>query len=176
MWMRAVVALAVFFTRRFVWLAQSITSPYSGSGALQRKGARRILVRRTSPTAIGGAYLTTLSLSRLETDADAANQDIRLAVARVDQGGSRRQVRALLPLPYHQSWSERFPNALKLRPAQQWQHNGRAATFNDFQLPAFLSYEVDAWGACAIRSIRQRNRTGDRSRFAISCALPWKPT
>ena len=24
--------------------------------------------------------------------------------------------------------------------------NGRAATFNDFQLPAFLSYEVDAWG------------------------------
>jgi multidrug efflux system outer membrane protein len=85
-------------------------------------------------------------LNRLETDADAANQDIKLAVARVDQAqAGARYARSFL-----------FPTislgtgASRTREAQNRPNNGNtgglAATYNDFQLSAFLSYEVDAWG------------------------------
>ncbi|MCU1237963.1 MAG: efflux system, outer rane lipoprotein NodT family, partial [Candidatus Solibacter sp.] len=85
-------------------------------------------------------------LARLETEADAANQDIKLAMARVEQSeAGARFARSFL-----------FPTvslgvgASRTREAQNRPNNGntggRAATFNDFQLPAFLSYEVDAWG------------------------------
>jgi outer membrane protein, multidrug efflux system len=85
-------------------------------------------------------------LARLETDADAANQDIKLAVARVDQAeAGAKYARSFL-----------FPtislgaSASRTREAQDRPNNGNtgglAATFNDFQLPAFLSYEIDAWG------------------------------
>ena len=85
-------------------------------------------------------------LSRLETEADAANQDIKLAMARVDQAeAGARYARSFL-----------FPtislgaSASRTREAQNRPNNGNtgglAATYNDFQLPAFLSYEVDAWG------------------------------
>jgi multidrug efflux system outer membrane protein len=85
-------------------------------------------------------------LDRLEKDADAANQDIKLAVARVDQAeAGAKYARSFL-----------FPTislgaaASRTREAQNRPNNGNtgglAATFNDFQLPAFLSYEVDAWG------------------------------
>jgi outer membrane protein, multidrug efflux system len=85
-------------------------------------------------------------LSRLETEADAANQDIKLAVARVEQAeAGARYARSFL-----------FPTisigaaASRTREAQNRPNNGntggKSATFNDFQLPAFLSYEVDAWG------------------------------
>jgi multidrug efflux system outer membrane protein len=86
------------------------------------------------------------ALARLETDADAANQDIKLAVARVDQAeAGAKYARSFL-----------FPtislgaSASRTREAQDRPNNGNtgglAATFNDFQLPAFLSYEIDAWG------------------------------
>src|ERR1700738_5075729 len=85
-------------------------------------------------------------LDQLETAADAANQDIRLAVARVDQAeAGAKYARSFL-----------FPtvslgaSASRTREAQNRPNNGNtnglAATFNDFQLPAFLSYEGDAWG------------------------------
>jgi len=85
-------------------------------------------------------------LARLETEADAANQDIKLAVARVDQAeAGAKYARSFL-----------FPtislgaSASRTREAQDRPNNGNtnglAATYNDFQLPAFLSYEVDAWG------------------------------
>jgi len=85
-------------------------------------------------------------LARLETEADAANQDIKLAMARVEQSeAGARFARSFL-----------FPtislgaSASRTREAQNRPNNGntggRAATFNDFQLPAFLSYEVDAFG------------------------------
>src|SRR6202140_4151752 len=85
-------------------------------------------------------------LARLETDADAANQDIKLAMARVEQAeAGARYARSFL-----------FPtislgaSASRTREAQNRPNNGNnggvAATFNDFQLPAFLSYEIDAWG------------------------------
>jgi outer membrane protein, multidrug efflux system len=99
-------------------------------------------------------------LERLETAADAANQDIRLAVARVDEAeaGSR----------YARSF--RFPtislgaSVSRNREAQNRPNNGNtnglAATFNDFQLPAFLSYEVDAWGRVR-KSMEAANATAE---------------
>jgi len=85
-------------------------------------------------------------LARLETEADAANQDIKLAIARVEQAeAGARYARSFL-----------FPtislgaSAGRTREAQNRPNNGNtgglAATYNDFQLPAFLSYEVDAFG------------------------------
>src|ERR1700676_1515329 len=97
-------------------------------------------------------------LARLETEADAANQDIKLAVARVDQAeAGAKYARSFL-----------FPtislgaSASRTREAQNRPNNGNtsglAATLNDFQLPAFLSYEVDAWGRVQ-HSIESANAT-----------------
>src|SRR5258708_20369924 len=101
-------------------------------------------------------------LARLEPEADAANQDIKLAVARVDQAeAGAKYARSFL-----------FPtislgaSASRSREAQNRPNNGNtnglAATFNDFQLPAFLSYEVDAWGRVR-RSIEAANATTQAS-------------
>jgi len=85
-------------------------------------------------------------LSRLETEADAANQDIRLAVARVDQAEAGARIARSFLFPTISLGA----SASRTREAQNRPNNGntggKAATFNDFQLPAFLSYEVDAWG------------------------------
>jgi len=69
-----------------------------------------------------------------------------VAIARVDQAeAGAKYARSFL-----------FPtislgaSASRTREAQNRPNNGNtnglAATFNDFQLPAFLSYEIDAWG------------------------------
>jgi multidrug efflux system outer membrane protein len=98
------------------------------------------------------------ALDRLEREADAANQDIKLAVARVDQAeAGAKYARSFL-----------FPtislgaSASRTREAQSRPNNGNtgglAATFNDFQLPAFLSYEIDAWGRVR-KSIESANAT-----------------
>ncbi len=97
-------------------------------------------------------------LDRLEIQADAANQDIRLAMARVEQAtAGTKYARSFL-----------FPTislgaaASRTREAQNRPNNGNtnglAATFNDFQLPAFLSYEIDAWGRVR-HSIESANAT-----------------
>jgi multidrug efflux system outer membrane protein len=97
-------------------------------------------------------------LDRLEQQADRANQDIKLAVARVDQAeAGAKYARSFL-----------FPtislgaSASRTREAQDRPNNGTAnglaATFNDFQLPAFLSYEIDAWGRVR-HSIESANAT-----------------
>jgi multidrug efflux system outer membrane protein len=97
-------------------------------------------------------------LDQLETEADAANQDIKVAIARVDQAeAATRSARSFL-----------FPTislgagASRTREAQNRPNNGntngRAATFNDFSLPAFFSYEIDAWGRVR-HSIESANAT-----------------
>ncbi len=100
-------------------------------------------------------------LARLESEADAANQDIKLAVARVEQADAgARYARSFL-----------FPtislgaSASRTREAQNRPNNGingntngKTATYNDFQFPAFLSYEVDAWGRVR-NSLRAANAT-----------------
>jgi multidrug efflux system outer membrane protein len=85
-------------------------------------------------------------LDCLEKEADAANQDIRIAVARVDQAeAAARYSRSFLSPTVSLGTS-----ASRTREAQNRPNNGntggRAATFNDFQLPLFFSYEIDAWG------------------------------
>jgi multidrug efflux system outer membrane protein len=98
------------------------------------------------------------ALDRLETEADRANQDIKLAVARVEQAdaGSKYARSFLFPT------ISLGASASRTREAQNRPNNGNtgglAATFNDFQLPAFLSYEIDAWGRVR-HSIESANAT-----------------
>jgi multidrug efflux system outer membrane protein len=85
-------------------------------------------------------------LDRLAKEADAANQDIRVAVARVDQTeAAARYSRSFLTPTVSLG-----TGALRTREAQNRPNNGNtgglAATYNDFQLPLFFSYEIDAWG------------------------------
>src|SRR3984893_946511 len=86
------------------------------------------------------------TLNQLEKDADSANQDIRIAVARVDQAevGARYSRSFLFPTLSLGSSASRTREAQN-RP-NNGNTNGRAATYNDFQFPLFLNYEVDVWG------------------------------
>jgi multidrug efflux system outer membrane protein len=85
-------------------------------------------------------------LDRLEQDAAAANQDIRVAVARVDQAEAASRYAGSFRSPT----IDVAPSASRTREAQNRPNNGntgsRAATYNDFQVPLVFSYEVDAWG------------------------------
>jgi multidrug efflux system outer membrane protein len=97
-------------------------------------------------------------LARLETEADAANQDVKLAMARVEQAeaGSKYARSFLFPTV------SLGASVSRTREAQNRPNNGNtgglAATFNDFQLPAFFSYEIDAWGRVR-HSIEAANAT-----------------
>jgi outer membrane protein, multidrug efflux system len=86
------------------------------------------------------------TLNQLENDADSANQDIRVAVARVDQAeAAARYARSFLSPTLSLGTSLSRTREAQNRP-NNGNTNGRAATFNDFQLPLFFSYEIDAWG------------------------------
>ncbi len=86
------------------------------------------------------------TLNQLENDADSANQDIRVAVARVDQAEAAARYSHSFLSPTLSLGA----SASRTREAQNRPNNGntdgRAATYNDFQLPLFFSYEIDAWG------------------------------
>ena len=85
-------------------------------------------------------------LDALEAEVNAANTDIKIAVTRVDQAaaitGYTRSY--LFPTVTAQ------PTVDRTREAQNRPNNGatsgKAATYNDFQLPLVLNYEIDAWG------------------------------
>src|SRR5579862_6182946 len=88
-------------------------------------------------------------LSGLETAADAANQDIKLAIARVEQAeAGARYARSFLFPTISLGASAGRTREAQNRPNNGFNGNtnGTPATYNDFQFPAFLSYEVDAWG------------------------------
>jgi outer membrane protein, multidrug efflux system len=86
------------------------------------------------------------TLDRLEREADAANQDIRVAVARVDQAeAAARYSRSFLSPTLSVGASASRTREAQNRP-NNGNTNGRAATYNDFQLPLFFNYEIDAWG------------------------------
>src|ERR1700736_5158659 len=97
-------------------------------------------------------------LDQLEKEADAANQDIKLAMARVEQAESGAKYARSFLFPTVSLGA----SASRTREAQNRPNNGNtgglAATFNDFQLPAFLSYEIDAWGRVR-HSIEAANAT-----------------
>ena len=86
------------------------------------------------------------TLNQLESDADSANQDIRVAVARIDQAeAAARYSRSFLSPTLSLGTSASRTREAQNRP-NNGNTNGRAATYNDFQLPLFLNYEIDAWG------------------------------
>src|SRR6195952_4346158 len=97
-------------------------------------------------------------LGRLEAEADAANQDIKLAVARVDQAeaGAKYARSFLFPVVSIGASASRTREAQN-RPNSS-NSGGLAASYNDFQLPAFLSYEIDAWGRVR-KAIKAANAT-----------------
>jgi outer membrane protein, multidrug efflux system len=85
-------------------------------------------------------------LDTLEVQADTANRDVKMAIARVDEAiaaaGSARSY--LFPTVSAQ------PQVARAREAQDRPNNGntegRAATYTDIQLPLVLNYEIDAFG------------------------------
>jgi multidrug efflux system outer membrane protein len=82
-------------------------------------------------------------LDRLETDAGAANRDIRIAVATVDRAeAATRFSRSFLAPTVDLGAAASRNREAKNRPNT----NGLAMTYNDFQLPLAFSYEVDAFG------------------------------
>ncbi len=102
----------------------------------------------TNPIAYSNWWLVfhDQQLSHLEQQADAANQEIKASMARVEQAQAYLKA----------SRSYLFPTvggsgaASRNREAQNRPNNGntggRAATYNDFQLSMLLGYEIDFWG------------------------------
>ncbi len=85
-------------------------------------------------------------LDGMEVQADAANQDIKIAIAHVDEASAATKSAHSYLLPSIAA----VPNVSRNREAQDRPNNGNtqglAATYNDIQLPLVASYEVDAWG------------------------------
>jgi multidrug efflux system outer membrane protein len=85
-------------------------------------------------------------LNRLEQQTDAANWDIRAAIARVEQAQNYLK----------ETHSYLFPtvgaagSASRTREAKNRPNNGNtygaAATYNDFQIAMLMGYEIDFWG------------------------------
>lgn len=83
-------------------------------------------------------------LDGLEKEADGANQDIRTAVARLDQAeAAARYSRSFLTPTVSLGVSATRTRQAQDRPNSR---NIGQATFNDFQGPLLFSYEIDAWG------------------------------
>jgi multidrug efflux system outer membrane protein len=85
-------------------------------------------------------------LDGLETQADAANKDIKIAVAHVDEATAAVKSAHSYLLPTIAA----EPSVSRNREAQDRPNNGNtqglAATYNDIQLPLVSSYEIDAFG------------------------------
>jgi outer membrane protein, multidrug efflux system len=85
-------------------------------------------------------------LDGMETQADSANQDIKIAIAHVDEASAATKSAHSYLLPSIAA----VPNVSRNREAQDRPNNGNtqglAATYNDIQLPLVASYEIDAWG------------------------------
>jgi multidrug efflux system outer membrane protein len=85
-------------------------------------------------------------LDGMETQADAANKDIKIAIAHVDEATAATKSAHSYLLPSIAA----APSISRNREAQDRPNNGntqgKAATYNDIQLPLVASYEIDAWG------------------------------
>lgn len=98
------------------------------------------------------------TLDSLETQAAAANRDIKIAVAHVDEASAATNIAHSYLLPTVGAG----PSVSRNREAQNRPNNGntqgKAATYNDIQLSLFASYEIDAWGRIR-RSIQSARAT-----------------
>jgi multidrug efflux system outer membrane protein len=157
MWTRTVVALAAFTLAGCV-VGPKYHKPVAPVPAHFKEGGAPDSGTPDIAYSDWWRVFSDTELARLETEADAANQDIRVAMARVDQAeaGSKYARSFLFPT------ISLGASASRTREAQGRPNNGNtnglAATFNDFQLPAFLSYEIDAWGRVR-HSIEAANAT-----------------
>ena len=97
-------------------------------------------------------------LDNLETQADAANKDIKIAIAHVDEASASTSIARSFLFPTVGA----APSATRFREAQDRPNNGntygKAASQNDIQLPLFASYEIDAWGRIR-RSVQSARAT-----------------
>jgi outer membrane protein, multidrug efflux system len=97
-------------------------------------------------------------LDNLETQADAANKDIKIAIAHVDEASASTSIARSFLFPTVGA----APSVTRFREAQDRPNNGntfgKAATQNDIQLPLFASYEIDAWGRIR-RSVQSARAT-----------------
>src|ERR1700745_4238152 len=84
-------------------------------------------------------------LDALEKQADAANTDIKIAITRVDQAAATTAYVHSFLFPTITAQ----PTVDRTREAQNRPNNGatsgKAVTYNDFQLPLVLNYEIHAW-------------------------------
>lgn len=97
-------------------------------------------------------------LDNLEAQAAGANQDIRIALAHVDQADAvARSVHS-----YQLPTIGAAPGFSRSREAENSPGNvtkpGPAATYNDLLLPLTLNYEIDAWGRIR-RMVQSANAT-----------------
>jgi multidrug efflux system outer membrane protein len=81
-------------------------------------------------------------LDAMEMQADAANQDIKIAIAHVDDASAATKSAHSYQLPFIAA----VPNVSRNREAQNRPNNGNtqglAATYTDIQLPLVASYEM----------------------------------
>ena len=98
------------------------------------------------------------TLDGMETQADDANRDIAIAMAHVDEASAAVTSAHSYLLPSITAG----PSISRNREAQDRPNNGntqgKAATYNDIQLPLIASYEIDAWGRVR-RSIESARAT-----------------
>jgi multidrug efflux system outer membrane protein len=122
----------------------------------------------TGPTAIPTQWWKLYAdeqLDRLITTADASNQNIQQAVARLDQARALARVAGSFLLPTVSSTptftrtreSGNRTSAITGAPAA-------AATFNDWSIPLGLTYEIDVWGRVR-RSFESANAQAIASAF-----------
>jgi multidrug efflux system outer membrane protein len=97
-------------------------------------------------------------LAGLITTANESNQDLRQAVARVDQARALAKVAAsfLLPTVTGDPSYTRLHTSANQPKAATGQPIGSSATYNDWQIPFDLTYEIDVWGRVR-RSVESSN-------------------
>src|SRR6266478_4669997 len=86
------------------------------------------------------------TLSDLETQAIAANPDVQIAVARVDQADAVRRSVHSAQLPTVTAGASISRNREAKQRPNNGNTSGKAATYNDLQSNLSLSYEMDFWG------------------------------
>ena len=109
--------------------------------SLEARQRPRRRSRLPSPTATGEGLHDPL-LDKFEVEADAANTDIRMAIANVDEAAAMTKFAHSYELPTVGA----VPNVKRAREPQDRPNPGPARTYNEFQLPLVMSYEIDAWG------------------------------
>jgi multidrug efflux system outer membrane protein len=119
-------------------------------------------------------------LDGLETQADDANKDIKIAIAHVDEATAAVKSAHSYQLPSIAA----EPSLSRNREAQERPNNGntqgRAATYNDLQLPLVAGYEIDAWGRIrrSVESARatQQGTEADLRFVQLPLKRPWRLT